>query len=552
VELHAFGFISCSPTDANKFVEDFENLLKQQQIQLWADPKRFSELMMRYKVSMNDGEILARHIFRFSNFKQSGKALLYSLSRIGHVNATIRILASAYLQHNSRNAMLLSRELAWPREHLKQAANAPGSQNFRAMTLEGKIAVTVKNEEYAIKMFTKAMEAAVASSEKRMAEIETRPTRRKGTAVDYLQEKDPMELSAPWVDLTQLHKSRGEIEECMWPLTVGCQQDDPWAHYFRSTYIRIQYLPDHEDGEAVEAVRSAWLFHVTKAATSGVAAAAHELGLFYMKVPWKHIKEMAPEDEPPNEDPPDHLKPTVFDSYPAPLAVNIRTTSSKILALLGLKTKSSMTQQESIYHSACWPYEPEQRYFMAKTWLKEAYSYGFAPACLDLAKICMAETIPGHIGVPKPARELSSERYTYASKQEHDADPDREIEPPQFPQEDTPNPHYDIKEAQAWLREIFYCHTAHELGKAIIAQYRIDLRMRAVSKVTDEDSLITEANLKEVGHPEHITKWFRQVEIREQVEDRIDDLWTEAKRICDDRKWSLSDDQGGLVYRAKA
>jgi hypothetical protein len=229
---------------------------------------------------------------------------------------------------------------------------------------------------------------------------------------------------------------------------------------------------------------------------------------------------------------------------------------------IGLGSKRPITQQESIFHSAAWPFEPKQRLDMAILWLKEACIYGYAPAHLDMAKLCMRKTISSELRVPEHVRNLSPKRYTYSSKAEYDvataqaedtgrdgADgPNQAI---QGRGKDEVNPHYSPQHAKQWLREIFYCYMAHQEMRKTLEEYRRDVRRGTTSKQIDEDEVITDTSLSEKGQPEHITKWFRFREVREQYEDRVQDLWLEAKDICDRKKWNIYDDQGGLIYRAK-
>ncbi|KAK3094283.1 hypothetical protein LTR53_019463, partial [Teratosphaeriaceae sp. CCFEE 6253] len=89
-------------------------------------------------------------------------------------------------------------------------------------------------------------------------------------------------------------------------MEVGCRMDDPTSHYHAAELFKEH----NEDGSA--RYTSVWLYHMTKAAATGHPKAAHALAVFYSETVWKYI-----EDEPP-----DYLKPTPFDSYPGPSEIS--------------------------------------------------------------------------------------------------------------------------------------------------------------------------------------------------------------------------------------
>jgi hypothetical protein len=95
-------------------------------------------------------------------------------------------------------------------------------------------------------------------------------------------------------------KGKNEWDLCEKAIQIGVEQDDPTAFYYAATY----YKKRNEDGS--HKATSEWLYYMTKAAASLVPKAMYELGVYYAESGWKYI-----EDEPP-----EHLKPTPFDTYP--------------------------------------------------------------------------------------------------------------------------------------------------------------------------------------------------------------------------------------------
>ncbi|EGP88943.1 unnamed protein product [Zymoseptoria tritici ST99CH_3D1] len=554
--LYATGVIQCLHTDAFKFLKDFKELHKKTKTvhQPFANPARLVELMNFHNVNFDDAETLARTLLVYARKENAplGKKLLYSLSWAGHENSTLRILGHA-VKGDKTGPVLRSCEIAWARQHLTKIANEPGSKNYRAMTLEGKIARELREDTYAIEMWNKAIGPAVEASKIRLAKLAAPQKPKKGEKVDTLEwreERDPEELSSPWIELTLMHWKRGDFDLSKEAIKIGCEQDDPLSHYHRADFIAGANNINLEGDNAHAPVVSAWLYNITKAATSGIASAAHQLGLFYMKVGWKYI----------SDEPPDRIKPTPFDSYPAPFAP--ATTFDRIRQFIGFQSTRPMTQEESVFHSTNWPFEPEQRYAMARLWLREAAYQGYAPAYLDLAKLCMKKTLWTGLRVPKAAQEMSSERYTHASKAKYDAangdgadeaDTQPQVEPVSSRDDKArvPNKWYSPKSAKSWLVEIFHCHKAHEEMQAKLAQYRRDVRRKWEPKLADEDDAISEQRLAKKGLDQHLTKWFKNPEVREQYEDRLPELYSEAKRICDKNRWNLYDSRNALLYTAR-
>ncbi|MGG6498956.1 UNVERIFIED_CONTAM: hypothetical protein NY603_39110, partial [Bacteroidetes bacterium 56_B9] len=79
--------------------------------------------------------------------------------------------------------------------------------------------------------------------------------------------------------------------------------------------------------------------YVTKAAASNHPIAAYELGKFYAESGWKYL-----EDEPPN-----HVKPTPFDSFPSPTE---NSMLQNVLLFFGLAKQPEIKPEESLFHNA--------------------------------------------------------------------------------------------------------------------------------------------------------------------------------------------------------
>lgn len=474
-----------------------------------------------------------------------GKKLLYSLSKAGYVESTIRIMAHACLEAKTRPTVLGSREIKDSREHLTKVANEANSPHFRAMVLEGKIALKLGKEDYAIRMFNNAMAAAVAVSERILADPKTKDR-------PWLQ--DPLELGAPWHELMQVHLYRSqhrgldEMALCEAAMEIGCAQDDPVSHKFYADYVKRWDHSSSHDEEPVHIGTSDWLYHITKAASSGVPQAAYELGVFYAESGWKYI-----EDEPP-----DHVKPTAFDSYPAPMSSKALGTFWDTLHLVGLKTRN-FTPQERSFHNALFPHTAVGRLKIAIGWLEEAAGYHYAPAYLMLARLYARKTLWAQADAPKDALELRDGRYSYASKEDFEAG--RAIQKSWVANavnairdyselEDPPNPLYDSEKAKEYLREVFDAYEAFEFGERVRKNYERGRKIGTVDKVLDDENEVLSVDyLVSRGLEERLRKWFKFPEVREMNDERVRGLWEEAKGVCEEEEWEVLGEDGGLVYR---
>ncbi|KAF2164665.1 hypothetical protein M409DRAFT_67779 [Zasmidium cellare ATCC 36951] len=537
-DLHRRRGLSVTADTATDFLNGFDKLARQAKGRPSVDPDKFLKLIEEHGVPQSDCRTISRTLLYIAEFNPEhgflGKKLLLSSSRAGHEESTISVMGHAVLQHIKTPGALRSKEVQSASEHLDQIVES--GHNYRAKVLKGRIAEVLGDEITAIRMWTSAMASAVEAATMAEREIEE-GVRQRG------KEADQFELTSPWIDLFHIHRRRGEARQANWALEIGCQQDDPDAHYLYADYSCKAY---HDYESTIPMYTSDWLFHMMKAATSGHSRAAYELGEFYAQSSWKYI-----EDEPP-----DDVKPTPFDSYPAPSA-GTPSWWNTLQAVLGFKpVQSSKRADYGIFNIAAFPFNAADRFRIALDWATIATHYGYAPASLLKAKIYMQETLD-HLKssprtAPKEAIELKDERYTYASKEDYEAgikkNPEESISEEDEVITGPPNPFYDLSLAKLWLREVFFAHTAHVQIAIAKKQYLKQRRQGLVRAATNDDDIISEKSFKDLPH--HIRKWFRFQEVREQYEDKIEEYHREAKELCDLMEWDLFDDDGGLVYRA--
>lgn len=526
--------ISVPPDVALEFLGDFDSLLQQAKGRPTADPDKFLQLVDEHGVTLQDCWAMSRLLLALRAHWQDrailGKRLLLTCSRVGYEEATISVMGHAVLQHIQRPGALRASEIKHSSEHLDRIAAS--GHNYRAKVLKGRVAEVLGDEITAIRMWTSAMASAVEAAAR------TETDKRSGIKPEV--QGDRFELTTPWIDLFHIHRRRGEARQANWALEIGCQQDDPDAHYLYADYSCLRY---HDYQQTQPMYTSDWLYHMIKAATTGHNKAAFQLGEFYAQSSWKYI-----EDEPPDE-----VKPTPFDTYPAS-TIKRGTWLDTFQAFVGTK-QLEPTKRDDIFHIAAFPHDAVARFRIALDWANVAIHHGYAPASLLRAKIHYLETIDSPKSsprtAPKDALELKDSRYTYASKQDYEAgikkNPEAESEEDEMIK--IPNPFYSLPLSKVYLREIFYAHQAHGLIAGAKKQYVKKRRLGLVEAVANDDEIIEED--KFADKPYHIRKWFRHQEVREQYEDNIEDLYREAKDTCDYFEWDLYDDDGGLVYRAR-
>ncbi|EME84884.1 uncharacterized protein MYCFIDRAFT_195813 [Pseudocercospora fijiensis CIRAD86] len=529
-QLYANGSINKPPDDVLAFIARFNRLVTAARGSVTPDPKDIRDLLHEHAIYGDDAMVIPRVLIadRTPENLYLGKKLMLSLSRVGNIEASIRIMADAIYTSKKNPHALQSREIMFAKEHLRIAANE--KLNYRAMVCEGKVAHALGDEERAIQMWTDAISAAVAAAEER------EPRERQAGVPSALMarvQRDPLELSTPWIELMLIHwqrtriKGLDEMAQCEWAMNIGCEQDDPTSHYYASTFVK------RLDSEGGHVGTSEWLYHVTKAASSGHPKAAYELAVFYAESGWKYI-----EDEPP-----DHVKPTPFDSYPS----NSATFLDSVLSFLGLKTREKARPQESIFHSAMFPSTAAARHEIAYNWLDVAIGYCYAPAYLFRARMLLAKNLWAGADAPDAALSLNRSRYTYASKEDYHAGEtaSNNGQSSKADVADPPNPFRNEESAKAFLREVFYAHEANDYASQARRAYANSRRSR---QWQGEEEILDEYFWRKYG-PD-VQKFFRFPEIREMYEDQIESLYEQAKELCDQHQFDIYDKENALIYKA--
>ena len=531
------AFLNVSPDIAVDFMTRFADLASGPIRTNHVNLEKYNEL--RDEMVMRDSDVMVLARLLMQNRKQEnkdlGKRLLFTLCANGHEEATIRILMHAILAEKTKKNTLRSSEIVYARGHLREIARSGTS--YRAMVLEGKIAYQLGDHEYAIQMWTQAMEPAEAVAE---AEREAKANRTPENiqALRRITEPDLVELSSPWVELTLIHYERYgalmqrleytaaqvEKEKARAAIEVGCAHDDPTSHY----HAAVVLAETNDDGQTI--YTSSWLYNMTKAAASGHVKAAHSLGQFYAESGWKYI-----EDEPP-----DHVKPTPFDSFPAESSNESPSLFSSILQLVGLSKAPQVHPSDNLFHTAIFPSTAGERWIMAIHWVLIATSYTYVPSFILAARISLQTSVWSQATVPPAALTLSPERYSYASKADYDAG--RPIsDQPELDSPDIPK-NYRKDHARLFLRDVFWAAEAHRLRDKILARMRGTRRASGV----DEDDIDVTMLPQDV--PTRIRKWLYHQEVREQYEHEIWDLEKQAMQICDEHGLDIVDEDLSLIH----
>lgn len=455
--------------------------------------------------------------------KEIGQRMLFMLSRAGYAEATLRIMNHALIQDRStRPGTLRSSSVIYSRGHLQKLARA--GENYRAMVLEGKIALHIGDEAYAINMWQQAMAAAVHESE-------AIRSKRKADNPKDENFKDLEDLDSPWIELGLLYhdrSKRGVADE--WQLArdafkIGTEQDDPVA-YFNSAVLAL--------GDAYGNYTSYWLYAMTKAASSGHAKAMHELGVYYATTVWPFI-----EDEPPDEQ-----KPTPFDRFPPSTQSSAPGLWDRLKTLV-VPNPTSKDAKDHIFHTAIFPDNPAERRKLAVDWFTEAAALTYAPALLWLSKVRLEEELWPEAAVPKAALQMTPARYTHASREASEL---AQTQPPPSDPETAPgipNPFYDPSKAQENLKEVFNMFLERQTRKNALARgVLIAGKLKSDPSKWIEDS--AEVLIEDM--PEHLNIWTAYPEVRDMYAHEVEGLVREASQICDEREWDLYDDEGGLLY----
>ena len=530
-------YIEADPDTVIDFLNAFIELANERRISRTGesvDLGAFQQLMQDDGISENDCVRLCTMLLQTKTEEESpklGKMMLFSLSLSGSEIATLKIMSRAELDSKLRPGLLQSSELIKPRKHLR--AMARSGHSSRAMVLEGKLAYQLGEYEHAIGMFTQAVEAAVAASEE-----EKERTRTKGKTPGIIDvDKDLLSLDAPWLDLASAAVTPEYQDRALWAIEIGCQQDDPTSHYQAA---RIGKLID----AGTHLATSSWLYHMTKAAGAGHVKAAHELGIFYGSSLWPYI----------NDEPPDRMKPTPFDTYPSASGLYGTVTWywSRVSIAMGISSPPTHEERENLFHTAAYPSTSRDRLKMAVQWLYVSRGYGYAPSNLVLATLLLKKTLAPDAAAPREALELSDKRYKYASNADFLSGRKTTRDETQVPDTGVENPKYLPEQAKLNIREIFYAALARDLRRDHVKKYRMNTGNR------NEDTFFQEKDMSEKT-PDYVRKWFRFPDVREMFmnegkwilwDDAQDvDLEREAKRICEEQEWDIYAHDGSLLYR---
>ncbi|TKA81279.1 hypothetical protein B0A55_02872 [Friedmanniomyces simplex] len=563
-----------TPEAGVKFVADFAKLADAARGRNVVDLVQYRELVRAAGIPLDEVAAL-QHWLMFGDDSFVGKKLLFTMSASGYEEATIRICNHALLGSKARPQLLRSAEINFERGRLREMAGK--GVNFRAMVLEGKIARALGQEDYALQLWEQAMSAAVAQSERDAAARALSPLLNDRVVVLFgSAARDLSELSSPWVDLTLLRFDRyarlsdekkvslalAEYERARQAMETGCRMDDPESHYHAAHFFR----ETTDDGSTI--YTSSWLYHMTKAAASGQPMAAHQLTMFYAESGWKYI-----EDEPP-----DHLKPTPFDSYPAPKGSDAGNSGflPTLRRFLGYDDDNSsaspsdppsaaVRESDAMFHTAVFPETPNDRWALAFRWADVAIQNHYAPAYLYRAKMFLQEKLWAQA-------QMTEERYSDASKEAWEARmrqgqstgtttaavPDEPVVGV-VDDDEPPNRKYDPALARSYLTDVFYAAQAHKLRRRLIAE-PLSRGRRRVSAATPADIEDIGSGNDErddkypPGTPWYVTMRLADPDVREMYEHEMDELTAEVMRICDERGWDLVDERGdgGLLFKARS
>lgn len=539
--------ISCPVHTAIKFLNGFAKLCDDTRFTrtgaIPVDEAKLRALIERFEVSEPDLNSMSRILLMSPKEDQYvyGKKLLFALSHLGNLAATMRIMRQVVMESKHEPWKLNSSEIQEPRRHLKKTADR--GQRFRAMTLQGKVDRALGNEEAAIQYWKNAVPAAVA----RAQEIAARQTTDESAA-------EVTDLDAPWTELTTIHIARHEFKEAKEAIKTGCDIDDPFSHFFAALFARRTNKETDEPE-----ITSAWLYHMTKAAASDHPKAAHALGNFYSRSVWPFI-----EDEPPDE-----IKPTHFDRYP-PKKEATQGLGSKVLGVLrrivGLDAHQREEPALEIFRTASFPTNPVDRMAVALHWLQVAIAGSYAPSNLLAARLLLEKTVWAAARTPHEALYLLEERYKYASKADYEAGkplrPEEEGNEDDGDDETVPNPFYDEELAKVHLREVFYADLAQRAQMQFKAENATLRRHGAKTQALDKtihDEMLSEHGMRHLKPK--VRTYFRFPLVRDMYSDDsrgliFDDFGSEkediveaARDICEERGWDLYDDDGELLYR---
>jgi hypothetical protein len=494
--------------------------------------------------------------------KALGRRLMFTLSAAGYEDATIRILLNAVLGNKERKNLVKAASIQKARRHLRQLAERGTSH--RALVLEGKIAYALGDKDYAIECWDRSMDLAIAA-----AEAEAQLKERARVSQDARKEMSMMarmayqELSSPWVDLTNVHYERyvefrgradkdvgatyGELHKAKEACEIGCKVDDPTSHYHMAEYFNN---PGTEGPYT-----STWLYHLTKAAATGHIRACHRLANWYVESVWPYL----------DDEPPDTIKPTAFDTYPGPSESKSGVTSffKDFQDLFRPQMPETSDPRLSLFHTGTFPGTPHGRWLLSFQWLRMPLAHAYAPSFLLAAKMHLEEKFWGQAYVPQSAWSFSDKRYLYASKEDYDSKTEipgrrEELNAELNLTPDEPNPYYNPDEAKQYILRVFQACEALRLRVRLIqnklAKQRRGASAAALAKAAQEQAAEGEdLEVQQKELPQDLPQVTRIVlsspDVREMWEEQAQELESEAKRICEEREWDVVDEKGGLIYK---
>lgn len=556
------GYINMDAPTADRFLNAFNNLTKKLRGSA-VDTQRLRKLVDEHGLKERDLLFLCQFLLQFGGWargsarpedlgaveKELGNRLIYALSAAGYAEATIRIMSHAYASSETRPAVLRTGDAAAVRGRLQKLVRE--GNNFRAMVLEGKLAERLGDRDHAIQLWWQAMDEAVAAANWRSAQ------RAEGIIPDIaVSATDITELSSPWIELIRALFDRNKVlppndprQERYWKefqdvLDIGLEQDDPTMFYYAATYYK-QY---NERGEFTPT--SKWLYCMTKAATSGIPKAAHELGVYYAESGWPYI-----EDEPP-----DRVKPTPFDRYPGlGRSESVWETLANLFSKAG-KIPQHVSEQENLFHTATFPSTAKDRMDLAMRWLDVAMSYQYAPAYLEKAKLYLTKTLWHASDAPDEALTMSPNRLLYKTRSEKEWADYSESDPRewQFPADakDSPNPYYSEEKAKECLREVFNAYSAIAVRQRAIAKAtQASKGSRYLSRgnglsIEDLENDFNVGTSEDPSQAQEILKFWKYNEVLQYWASDAGRLRQEAMTLCEQREWDLWDERGALLYRS--
>ncbi|KAK0361566.1 hypothetical protein LTR91_022553 [Friedmanniomyces endolithicus] len=374
-------------------------------------------------------------------------------------------------------------------------------------------------------------------------------------AVEFVNDFAELTQETAWgKNVAEVGRFKALVEEHGFPMNIVSAlalslADDLTSHYHAAEFFGETNI-------------SSWLYHITKAAASGHPMAAHALATFYAETEWPYI----------DDEPPDHVKPTPFDTYPAPESGASSASGGlldAILQTLGFAGGSSphpspvdasQKARDEVFHTAVFPSTPRGRRVLASRWLEPAMFQGHVPSYSFAATLFMLPPFRAQAKAPEYALNMTDERYKYASREEREeaesreaVDESGEASSPETDQE-TPmeeTPELKVRntiDAKECLVNVFQTHEALLLRRRFIAESNSTIRRSGrPSGAMDIDDNIDNPRLDIV--PKHIKRCLRNSDVREMWEHEIDDLKEKAVAMCEEHGWDLWDEGGGLVYR---